>query len=176
MRAIAIVLLASLLAACGGGNALAPVVSQRDAADAGQTHRGSVRVKMRIVIRAVPRSGHFAHRIMRDGRRNPFYTASSTQGIDVQVRQGTSGVLAEAQTDISAYGGNCQNNTSDNSRTCNFALPVPPGNDTFYTLRPMRRDAATRWWIPEAQTSSDTRCMPLPLLAPEPPSTFRRSP
>ncbi|HTA38249.1 MAG TPA: hypothetical protein VK760_04195 [Candidatus Acidoferrales bacterium] len=104
---------------------------QSAAATAEQAHRTNVRVKMRIVIRAVPRRGHFAGRSLHDGRRNPFYTASTTQGIDVQVTQGSSGVLAETQTNVSSSGGNCQNNANDNSRLCTFPIPVPPGNDTF---------------------------------------------
>jgi len=130
ISAIALGALISALCACSGGTALSPAVPQRANVRQAPAAHKTVGVKMRIVIRGIPKRGTFARRLLRGGRTNPFYTASSTQGIDVQVSQGASGVLAETQTNISAGSANCVAN-GDASRTCTFVVPAPPGNDTF---------------------------------------------
>jgi len=130
LAATALVTLVCALEACSGGTTLAPAVPQRTDVRQAPAARATVRVKMRIVISGIPKRGAFARRLMRGGRKNPFYTASSTQGIDVQVSQGASGVLGETQTNISAGSANCVAN-GDASRTCSFLIPAPPGNDTF---------------------------------------------
>jgi streptogramin lyase len=117
------------LAACAGQSTNPSVLPARPDSALRASHRRVVRVKMRIVIPAIPHNGPFARRLLRGGRQNPFFTATSTQGIDVKVSQG--GVLvAETQTDISAGSANCVAN-ADVSRTCTFPMPAPPGADVF---------------------------------------------
>ncbi len=119
---------ASLLLAACGERSLTALPAGPTAPEAGDAHRrGVATVRLRILVPKRPHSGPFARAILRNGRKNPYYIATDTSGIKIQMFSGSSSTTVVA--DISAASAYCT--SSNGPRTCTVPISAPIGSDTF---------------------------------------------
>jgi streptogramin lyase len=138
--ALFVAVLAVGLAACGGGSVEPPgsatpqtvtpqALMTTTIASQGRADKRPATIRIRIAFPKKRANGPFSRARMRDGRRNPFFTASQTNGISITITP----KLVPATTtiaDISANGPNCT--TTAGSRTCTVTVSAIPGADAFF--------------------------------------------
>jgi streptogramin lyase len=139
ISALLVAALAGGLAACGGksfdppGSATPQAVTPQAAmpasvASQGRPDKRAATVRIRIAFPKKHAHGPFSRARMRDGRPNPYFTASQTSGISIRVTP-QSGTPATTIADISATGPNCT--TAAGLRTCTVAVSAQAGSDAF---------------------------------------------